>query len=69
MQFIKLYGDIPGLILVHIIYGIPITTLIFRNYYVGISSGILEAGRIEVANLMGLCRYIIFPLSASSLLL
>src|SRR5512143_3577934 len=32
MQFIKLYGDIPGLILVHIIYGIPITTLIFRNY-------------------------------------
>ena len=38
MQYIKLYGDIPGLVLVHIIYGIPITTLIFRNYYAGISS-------------------------------
>ena len=66
MQFIKLYGDIPGLILVHIIYGIPITTLIFRNYYAGISSEILEAGRIDGASLMGLYRYIMFPLSAPS---
>ncbi len=66
MQFIKLYGDLPGLILVHIIYGIPITTLIFRNYYAGISSEILEAGRIDGASLMGLYRYIMFPLSAPS---
>jgi glucose/mannose transport system permease protein len=46
MQYIKLYGDIPGLVLVHIIYGIPITTLIFRNYYAGISTEIVEASRI-----------------------
>ena len=66
MQAIKLYGDIPGLILVHIIYGIPITTLIFRNYYAGIGTEILEAGRIDGASLMGLYRYIMFPLSAPS---
>jgi glucose/mannose transport system permease protein len=66
MQYIKLYGDLPGLVLVHIIYGIPITTLIFRNYYAGISSEILEAGRIDGASLMGLYRYIMFPLSAPS---
>ncbi len=66
MQFIKLYGDIPGLVLVHIIYGIPITTLIFRNYYAGISTEILEAGRIDGASLFGLYRYIMFPLSAPS---
>lgn len=66
MQFLKLYGDIPGLILVHIIYGIPITTLIFRNYYAGISSEILEAGRIDGASLMGLYRFIMLPLSAPS---
>jgi glucose/mannose transport system permease protein len=66
MQFIRLYGDIPGLVLVHIIYGIPITTLIFRNYYAGISSEILEAGRIDGASLMGLYRHIILPLSAPS---
>ncbi len=66
MQFIKLYGDIPGLILVHIIYGIPITTLIFRNYYATIGTEILEAGRIDGASLMGLYRHIILPLSAPS---
>ncbi|HZM21316.1 MAG TPA: carbohydrate ABC transporter permease [Anaerolineales bacterium] len=64
MQFMKLYGDIPGLVLVHIIYGIPITTLIFRNYYAGIGTEILEAGRIDGASLLGLYRHIILPLSA-----
>jgi glucose/mannose transport system permease protein len=66
MQAIRLYGDIPGLILVHIIYGIPITTLIFRNYYAGIETEILEAGKIDGAGLMGLYRHIMFPLSAPS---
>jgi len=66
MQAIKLYGDIPGLVLVHIIYGIPITTLIFRNYYAGIETEILEAGKIDGAGLMGLYRHIMLPLSAPS---
>ncbi|MGE5374464.1 MAG: carbohydrate ABC transporter permease [Bacteroidota bacterium] len=64
MQYIKLYGDLPGLVLVHIIYGIPITTLIFRNYYAGIGTEVLEAGRIDGASLMGIYRYIMLPLSA-----
>jgi len=66
MQFLGLYGDIPGLILVHIIYGIPITTLIFRNYYATIGTEVLEAGRIDGASLMGIYRYIMLPLSAPS---
>ena len=66
MQFLGLYGDIPGLILVHIIYGIPITTLIFRNYYATIGNEVLEAGRIDGASLMGIYRYIMLPLSAPS---
>src|SRR5512142_844557 len=66
MQAIKLYGDLPGLVLVHIIYGIPITTLIFRNYYAGIGTEVLEAGRIDGASLWQLYRFIMFPLSAPS---
>jgi len=66
IQFLGLYGDLPGLIFVHIIYGIPITTLIFRNYYAGIGTEILEAGRIDGASLLGLYRYIMLPLSAPS---
>jgi glucose/mannose transport system permease protein len=59
-------GTIPGLMIVHIIYGIPITTLIFRNYYAGVPTEVLEAGRIDGAGLVGLYRYIIFPLSIPS---
>ncbi len=66
MQAMRLYGDLPGLVLVHIIYGIPITTLIFRNYYAGIGTEIVEASRIDGAGLMGIYRHIIFPLSAPS---
>jgi glucose/mannose transport system permease protein len=66
MQSLRLYGDLPGLILVHIIYGIPITTLIFRNYYATIGNEVIEAGRIDGAGLMGIYRWIMLPLSAPS---
>jgi glucose/mannose transport system permease protein len=66
VQFINsigLYGGLPGLILVHIIYGIPITTLIFRNYYATLPTEIVEAGRIDGAGLLGIYRWLLFPLS------
>jgi len=66
MDFVHLYGGLPGLVFVHVIYGIPITTLIFRNYYAGISTEVLEAGRIDGASLTGLYRHIILPLSGPS---
>ncbi len=66
MQAINLYGDLPGLVFVNTVYGIPITTLIFRNYYAGIGTEILEAAKIDGASLLGLYRHIIFPLSAPS---
>src|SRR5512147_1199017 len=56
MEYINLYGDLPGLVVVHVIYGIPITTLIFRNYYAGIGTEVLEAGRIDGASLWQLYR-------------
>ena len=59
----NLYSTIPGLIFVHVIYGIPITTLIFRNYYAAIPSELVEASRIDGASIFGVYRYILFPLS------
>jgi glucose/mannose transport system permease protein len=60
---VNLYGGIPGLILVHIVYGIPICTLIFRNYYAGVPKELLEAGRIDGASVLGIYRHILLPLS------
>lgn len=62
-NFIPGYGSIAGLVLVHVIYGIPITTLIFRNYYAAVPGELLEAARIDGAGILGIYRYIILPIS------
>lgn len=67
VEFVKninLYGGLPGLVLVHVIYGIPITTLTFRNYYAAIPKEMIEAARIDGAGLLGSYWYILLPISA-----
>lgn len=59
----QLYGNIPGLILVHVVYGLPITTLIFRNYYAEVPTEMIEAGSIDGAGFFGIYRHIVFPIS------
>jgi glucose/mannose transport system permease protein len=66
MRSIHLYGGVPGLVLAHIIYGIPITTLTFRNYYASIPKELLEAARIDGSSMLGTYRYILLPLSLPS---
>ena len=63
LETVGLYGGIPGLILVHVVYGIPITTLIFRNYYAGVPTELVEAARIDGSSVFGVYRYVMFPLS------
>jgi glucose/mannose transport system permease protein len=63
LQGLGLYGGIPGLILVHVVYGIPITTLIFRNYYAAVPTELVEAARVDGSSVLGIYRHIILPLS------
>jgi len=63
LQKIQLYGGIPGLVLTHVVYGIPITTLIFRNYYAAVPTELIEAARIDGASVMGVYRRIMLPIS------
>jgi len=63
LQMIHLYGTLPGLTLVHVVYGIPITTLMFRNYYVSVPKALVEAASIDGAGLFKTFFRIILPLS------
>lgn len=63
LNMLHLQGSIAGLIVVHIIYGIPITTLIFRNYYEGIPSAIIEAAAIDGAGIWKTYFRVMLPLS------
>lgn len=57
------YGSIAGLAFVHIVYGIPITTLIFRNYYATVPDDLMDAAKIDGAGLLGIYRRVLIPIS------
>jgi len=63
LSMVGLYGTIPGLIFVHVVYGIPITTLIFRNYYATVPTEMVEAAKIDGAGILGVYRWVMFPIS------
>ena len=63
LRTIHMYGGIPGLVLAHVVYGLPITTLIFRNFYTQIPNSLTESAQIDGAGFFRLYRRIIFPLS------
>jgi len=65
VQWLGVPRGVPTLILVHIIYGIPICTLIFRNYYATIVPGeLVEASNVDGAGLIRTFRSVILPISA-----
>ena len=66
LQMLRLYGSIPGLILVHVIYGLPITSLVFRNFFTNIPDEMLEAARIDGAGIIRTFFKIMLPLGRSA---
>ena len=63
LQQLHVYGSLWGLVVTHVVYGIPITTLIFRNYYANIPTELVEAAKMDGASILGIYRRIILPLS------
>lgn len=56
-------GTIPGLIFVHVIYGLGFTTLFFRNYYVTIPAELTKAAKVDGAGFFRIFFSIFLPLS------
>jgi len=56
-------GSIPALILVHVVYGIPFTTLFFRNYFTSIPDELINAARIDGAGFWMIFLRILLPVS------
>lgn len=65
-QFLGYFGlanTIPGLVIVHVVYGIAFTTLLFRNFYVSTPPELVKAARIDGAGFFMIYRKIFLPLS------
>jgi len=64
MKNIGLAGSMWGLILAHVIYGIPITTLTFYGYYMTVPRELVEAARMDGAGMFGTFVNVFLPISA-----
>ncbi|HZJ87606.1 MAG TPA: carbohydrate ABC transporter permease [Sphaerochaeta sp.] len=60
---IGLYGKLSGLTVTHIVYGLPISSLMFRNYYAKIPDELVEAGMIDGLELWGVFSRVVIPIS------
>jgi glucose/mannose transport system permease protein len=63
LQTINLYGTVLGLIVVHVVYGIPITAMLFRNFFDTLPNELIEAAKIDGATLIDVLLRIMLPLA------
>jgi glucose/mannose transport system permease protein len=63
LGWLGLASSIWGLMLVHIIAGIPSTTLFFRNYHVGLPDELVKAAMLDGAGFWQIFWRIVLPLS------
>lgn len=58
-----LYGGLWGLILVHTVFGMPILTLLFRNYFTSVPEELFKAARVDGAGFWGIYFKVMVPMS------
>ena len=61
--FLGLYGTLPGVILVHVVFGLPIMTLMFRNYFATLPIEIFKAARVDGAGFWRIFFSVMLPMS------
>lgn len=62
-RYLHLFATLPGIIIVHTIFGMPILTLLFRNYYSSVPIEIFKAARIDGAGFWQTFFRVMLPLS------
>ena len=58
-----IYGTLSAVILVHTIFGMPILTLLFRNYFASLPEELFKAARVDGAGFWGIFFKVLVPMS------
>jgi len=68
LRQLNLFGTTAGLILIHTIYGIPLTTMLFRNFYVNLPQELIKAAVLDGAGVLRQFFSVVLPLSPAILM-
>lgn len=58
-----LYNSLAGIVLVHVIFGLPVMVLMFRNYYAGLPRDLFSAARVDGGGFWDIFFRLMLPLS------
>ena len=58
-----IFGSLTGVIFIHTIFGMPILTLLFRNYFASLPEELFKAARVDGAGFWGVFLKILAPMS------
>ena len=58
-----IFGSLPAIVLVHLVFGMPIMTLLFRNYYASVPHELFQAARIDGGGFWRIFAYVMLPMS------
>lgn len=58
-----IFGSLPAIVLVHLVFGMPVMTLLFRNYYCGVPHELFHAARIDGGGFWRIFLQVMLPMS------
>ncbi|RZT10771.1 carbohydrate ABC transporter membrane protein 2, CUT1 family (TC 3.A.1.1.-) [Duganella sp. CF402] len=63
LAYVNLFSSLPGIILIHTIFGMPVMTLLFRNYYAALPLELFKAARIDGGGFWRIFLQLMLPMS------
>lgn len=60
---IGIFATLPGIIVIHTIFGMPLLTLLFRNFFGALPIDLFKAARVDGAGFWYIFFYIMLPMS------
>lgn len=58
-----LFGTLPGIVIVHSVFGMPILTLLFRNFFASLPVELFKAARVDGAGFWRIFFSVMLPMS------
>lgn len=62
-----IFGDISGVVLFHVAFGLPFAIFLLRNFFVGIPKELLEAARMDGASEWTIFSRVVLPLGTPAI--
>jgi len=63
MAHAGVFGSLPAIVVVHVIFGMPLMTLLFRNYYASVPHELFQAARIDGGGFWRIFIQVMLPMS------